>query len=557
MRPARCAAALAALALLGPAPAGDAAAGPVVRTDAGSVRGTAEGGLRLFRAIPYAAPPVGAHRWAAPRPAAPWQGVRDATRPGPLCPQVPNPYARISSVREDCLVLNVTAPSGGERRPVLVWIHGDGTVGGGRFFDGRRLAERGLVVVTVNYRLGVFGGFAHPGLRGSGTFGLQDQQEALRWVRRNAAAFGGDPERVTVAGSSFGAAAITGHLTAPGSRGLFRQAVLSSGEGMMDMPAATMGEGVPAYPWYTWRTVREMEQTGRETAAALGCGQPDTARALECLRAVPVGRVLGVPYVMNAFQAFAYGGEVLPELPPRALAAGRFARVPVLSGATRDEHRLFAGLMYDAAGKPLTGDGYAALLRTAFGAARAPAVRAEYPDGGSVPPAHAWAAAVTDRMWARGTFAQHLALARHVPTYAYEFADRNAPWYLPSAGPFDFGAYHAGDTPYLFEEAEARRRFTPAQARLADAMAGYWAAFARAGTPAAAGLPRWPAFDPGAGVPHTQSLAPERVGPVDYAREHRLAFWKQLEQPRGLSDPQDDGRSATPGTAPRRVAEGP
>ncbi|MEV4196540.1 hypothetical protein AB0J65_34915, partial [Streptomyces toxytricini] len=157
------------------------------------------------------------------------------------------------------------------------------------------------------------------------------------------------------------------------------------------------------------------------------------------------------------------------------------------------------------------------------------------PDGGSVPPVHAWAAAVTDRMSARGTFAQHLALARHVPTEAYEFADRDAPWYLSAAEPFDFGACHAGDTPYLSEEAEARRRFTPAQAR----------------------LPRWPAFEPGAGVPYTQSPAPGRIGPVDYAREHRLAFWAQSERPWGLPDPTDHGRSAAPGTAPRRVAEGP
>ncbi|MGW0362764.1 carboxylesterase/lipase family protein [Streptomyces sp. NPDC002990] len=512
-----------------PAPDGAEAPG-VVRTDAGQVRGVVAHGFRVFQGVPYAAAPVGQHRWAAPREAPPWKGVRDATKPGPLCPQVPNPYAQISSLEEDCLALNVTTASGtrsGERRPVLVWIHGDGTVGGGSFFDGRRLAARGLVVVTVNYRLGVFGGFAHRGLPGSGTYGLQDQQAALRWVRRNAAAFGGDPGRVTVAGSSFGAAAIAGHLTSPGARGLFQRAVLASGEGMTDMPAGAMGPGVPAYPWYTWRTTREMQDTGAETASALGCGGRDPAGTLACLRAVPVKRVLEVPYVMNAFQAFAFGNEVLPELPEEALRAGRFARIPLLSGATRDEHRLFAGLTYDAAGKKLSEQQYDALLDTAFGA-RAPRVRAEYPVKSFPSPALAWAAVITDRMWARGTYAQHTAFGRYAPTYAYEFADRQAPMYLPSTGPFDFGAYHGSDTPYVFEDKDAQSRFTQAQVRLSQTMADYWAGFARSGVPAAVGRPPWPRFVPGSRTPYTQSLAPGRIGPVDYSAEHRLPFWEGL-----------------------------
>lgn len=504
----------------------------VVHTDTGAVRGALSAGHRIFQGIPYAGPPTGEHRWASPRPVQPWRDVKDVTKPGPLCPQIPSQHGDISSLEEDCLVLNVTTPARsaqGREAPVLVWIHGDGTIGGGEFFDARRLADRGLVVVTVNYRLGVFGGFAHDGLAGSGTFGLQDQQAALRWVARNAAAFGGDPGHVTVAGSSFGATAIVGHLTSPTARGLFHRAVLSSGEGTMDMPAGMMGPQVPAYRWYTWRTLRELRDTGRDTAAALGCADPDPARALSCLRALPVRRILDVPYVMNAFQAFAFGEGVLPELPEKALRQGRFHRVPVLSGATRDEHRLFVGLMWDAAGDRLGEEEYEGLVATAFGEEHKATVLAEYPVTDFPSPALAWATLVTDRMWARGTYAQHTALGRHVPVYAYEFADRDAPMYLPVRdGDFDFGAYHASDTPYVFEDEAARRLFTPAQARLADTITDHWAAFAATGRPDRRGLAPWPRFVPGSGVPYTRSLAPDAVAPVDYAAIHNLDFWHRL-----------------------------
>lgn len=524
---------VAALAAIpGAAPPGASAATPrqslTVTTESGQVRGTQTGDQRLFHGIPYAGPPTGDHRWAPPRPVRPWPGVKDATAPGPLCPQVPSAYAPISSLEEDCLVLNITTPTAaGTPRPVLVWVHGDGSVGGGEFFGARHLVDRGLVVVTINYRLGIFGGYAQRGLPGSGTFGLQDQQAALRWVQRNARAFGGDPRRVTVAGSSFGASAIVGHLTSPGARGLFQRAVLASGEGMMDMPAGAMGPEVPAYPWFVWRTEREMRDLSTEMTSSLGCAARNAAETLRCLRAVPVRKILQVPHIMNAFQAFGYGNEVLPQLPPTALDAGRLHRVPVLSGATLDEHRTFVGLLYDAVGRPFTVDDYDRALTTAFGKDAATVARA-YPLGDYPSPGLAWATVVTDRMWALGTDAQHTTLAHHTPLYAYEFADRDAPMYLPLPGTFDFGAYHAGDTPYVFDDEDARKHFTPAQQRLSDTMTDFWAAFARSGAPTGQELPSWPRYRPGGGTPHTQSLAPDAIGPVDYAQEHNLDFWHRL-----------------------------
>ncbi|MEU7893271.1 carboxylesterase family protein [Nonomuraea sp. NPDC049152] len=481
----------------------------VVRTDTGAVRGVVTGQHRLFQGIPYAT----AGRWESPRPAKSWTGVKDATKPGAMCPQVGSVYAPISSTNEDCLVLNVTTPSEpGGKRPVMVWIHGDGAVGAGHFSDARKLASRGVVVVTINYRLGVFSGFGYPGLKNSGTYGLQDQQEALRWVKRNARAFGGDPSNVTAFGVSFGALAIGGHLTSPGAEGLFQRVAMQSGETMMDMPAGSMVPGLPAAPTFAWRSAKDAEAVGQVYAEKLGCAD------LACLRALPVKKILEVPQIMNAFQVYAYGNRVLPELPSKAIREGRFHRLPVLAGATRDEHRIFVGMSYDVAGKPVTAEQYGTLIKEAFGDDAGRVMR-EYPLSSYASPSLAWAAVMTDRLWARGTHEQNTLLARHAPVYGYEFADRKAPMFLPLEADFDWGAFHAGDLPYLFPEKKAL--LSPAQQKLSEQMIGYWTNFARTGSPNGPGLPAWRRLGRG-----TQSLAPGAIRPIDYAAEHRLGFWK-------------------------------
>src|SRR6516225_6806409 len=215
--------------------------GPVVRIGGGLVRGADNGGVSTFLGLPYAAPPTGNLRWRPPQPASSWSGVRDATQFGPSCPQAltRNPLLPPGPISEDCLYLNVYAPPVGSNdqggRPVLVWIHGGGLVqDGARDYDGSKLAAAGAVVVTINYRLGALGFLAHPALASrpggaAGNYGLMDQQAALRWVQRNIARFGGDPDNVTIAGQSAGGLSVLAQMVSPGARGLFQRAIVQSG----------------------------------------------------------------------------------------------------------------------------------------------------------------------------------------------------------------------------------------------------------------------------------------------------------------------------------------
>lgn len=500
----------------------------IVRTDAGPVRGIVAADHHRFLGIPYAAPPVGAGRWRAPTPAAPWSAPLDATRPGSPCPQAAAAVAEVSSTDEDCLSLNVTTPRGGDParpRPVMVWLHGGGGANGaGHFFDPRRLVIEGdVVVVTVNYRLGIFGAFGYPGLSGSGTFGLQDQQAALRWVQRNAAAFGGDPDNVTLFGESYGALATTAHLVSPSAAGLFHQAIIQSGLALIDYPPGTLLPGQPAID-AMWTSPAEGAELGTFAAAELGCAEPATA--LACLRALPVAALLPMT---SLFTRYTYGTDLLPEDPVQALRAGRFHPVPVISGATRDEARLFVALYFDAAGQPVTADGYGALLAEAFGLS-APAVAERYPLTAYESPSLAWAAVVTDRVWALRTMEQHRLLAAQTPTYAYQFADRDAPPIVPFPSGFPPGAHHSAEVAYQFDLPGTTDARSPTQRSLAVQMNRYWANFAATGDPNGGGLPRWPPFEPPATPPAVLSLAPGpgAIAVIDYGADHQLDFWRSI-----------------------------
>ena len=493
----------------------------IVQTDVGWVRGDVTTTLRRFQGIPYAAPPTDSLRWQAPQPALGWQGVRDDTQPCSACPQQPTSYANIRSTNEDCLFLNVTTPreaTAGDRKPVMVWIHGDGSVGAGHLFDPARLVTVGdVVVVTINYRLGIFGGFGYPGLNGSGAFGLQDQQAALRWVQRNIARFGGDPANVTLFGVSYGALSASAQLLSPAAKGLFHKVILQSGFALMDMPAGSMMPDMEAMPWFGWRSREEIEQLGVHVAQQLK--RPD----LVALRQASVQELL--PF-LPLFQPYGYQTTVVPRVPDQALATGKFDQMPVLAGNTQDEHRTFVGLFRELAGQPVTKANYDSLLTVTFGK-QAGAVKKRYPLTAYASPAVAWATVLTDRMWARATFRQHELLSKYVPVYAYEFADRNAPSSLPFPKSIPPGAFHSGEVDYLFADQAFDAKLTPAQRQLSDRIVRYWTNFARSSNPNGSGLPNWKPFINHNNIPFVQWLSPgaNRIQGVEYAKAHQLDFW--------------------------------
>ncbi|WP_326561888.1 carboxylesterase/lipase family protein [Micromonospora sp. NBC_01796] len=520
---------------------GTASAGPpdagrdpaVVRTDSGSVRGVVADDHRSFLAIPYAAPPTGELRWKSPRPPANWTGVRDATVAGAACAQPAGIPMGRPSTAEDCLFVNVTTPARttGRRLPVMVWLHGGSLkYGAGDIYGAGSLAVRGdVVVVSVNYRLGMLGFLAHPALEAgasaSGNFGIEDQQAALRWVRRNATAFGGDPGNVTLFGESAGSFSTCAHLAAPASAGLFHRAIMQSGPCTAGWSPSTPSSLRP----------REMARNeGLSVARDLGCADPATAAS--CLRRTDVAELLDKSDRIEFGPVL--GGPVLPVDTARALAAGHFNRVPVIHGGNRDEERLRVWGMEvrgDNCGPgvpslpgrpnecPLTADQYRDELDELFGADAAK-VHRRYPSEAYQSPSVALGAVLTDQIWSRPILDTVKTLARHTPTYAYEFADDRAPFFVGAQEPgFPLGAFHTSELPYLFD-VDYAAPLSDAQARLAEQMIGYWTRFAHTGNPNGGGAPYWSEFS----GERVQSLAPGAVGPVDFGRAHRYDFWRSL-----------------------------
>ncbi|GHJ36184.1 carboxylesterase/lipase family protein [Streptomyces sp. TS71-3] len=508
----------------GPVAAGAVAAGrgTVVRTDGGLVRGTAAAdGYRSFQGIPYAAPPVGPLRWRPPLPARPWHGTRDATRPGDRCAQNADPLTGTArSTSEDCLYLNVAVPPRrpGERLPVLVWIHGGGlSSGAGSDQDPRRLAADGhVIVVTVNYRLGVFGFFGHSGLPGSGDFGIMDQRAALAWVGRNAARFGGDGHEVTVFGESGGGDSVCAQLASPAARGLFARAAIQSGTCTDTNAVDDLYPGAGAAT-ATWKPLDAVRSAGAGVAERLGCKE----RALPCLRAMSAEQLLSAPAVAAVYWSPAYGTPTLPRSPGRAIAAGDFAHVPVLEGTTRDEATLLVAAALGQIGTGTLHD----LLDRALGP-RAGEVAAAYPASRYGSPSLRWAAIVTDRAYACPNQRTEAVLASQVPTHAYEFADTHAPSTFDMEPPFPLGAYHGSDLPYVWDVPGRTALLSPAQRRLSGQMIRYLARFAATGDPNRPGLPHWPAVRGPA--PVLQRLAPPSDGgvhPATTAALHHCDLW--------------------------------
>ena len=477
--------------------AGSAAA--QVTTTGGLVTGTSsvDGHVRIFSGIPYAAPPVGDLRWRPPQPAAPWTGVRDAAKAGPACTQGQMfPDISFSEQSEDCLTLNVFAPAAakGGRLPVMVWIHGGGFQAGGGAeprHDGQAFARKGIVLVTINYRLGVFGFLAHPDLtkesdrRASGNYGMLDQVAALQWVRDNIAAFGGDPRNVTIFGESAGSFAVSGLIASPLAKGLFHKAIgesgafFSAGGGTLSLAA-----------------LAEAESVGTKFVVAAG------ADSIAALRAKPAQEVLALAQKTRQFFAPIVDGYFLPADVRSVYAAGSQNQVPLLAGWNADEMRAAVTLRPQ---KP-TAQSFTEETRKRFGA-HADAILKAYPAATDAEALESAAALGSDTFIGYATWKWielHSAPGR-VPVYRYSF-DRKIP--VPPgntvngvpATSADIGARHAGEIEYVFGSLALslpKVPFEAADRALSDAMTSYWANFARTGDPNGPGLPKWPRYDAG------------------------------------------------------------
>jgi para-nitrobenzyl esterase len=513
-----------ALAASGAAQAVPSAAGsPTVVTGDGAVRGVAVPGGFAFRGLPYAAAPTGNLRWRPPQHPARWRGIRDASQYGASCPQKPSLFVPPGPQSEDCLYLNVTTPTlrRDAKRPVLVWIHGGGlTEDGALNYDGTKLSANGIVVVTINYRLGVFGFLAHPALVSrpggpAGNYGLMDQQAALRWVKHEIAEFGGDPHNVTIAGQSAGGLSVLAQLVSRDARGLFDRAIVQSG-----------GFALNQVP------LADAESFGQTFADAVGCHD----QTAQCLRHAPADTLV------NAFPDAAIpgvvDGKVLTESVGTALAAGHFAHVPILNGMNHNEEWIFvAGLhlavsggMFVLAPAP-TPATYESVIASVLGvsAGRASAIAAEYPPGAYPAPTPDFSALlalstlVSDANFACPALQVDQWTARRVPTFAYEFDDDTSPQIFagPDLPPI---ATHSSEIQYVFDQPNAPHAtaLNPTQEALAASMRAAWASFATTGDPASAAVP-WPSFNAGSNVLSLASPQPQVVS--SFATAHHCAFW--------------------------------
>jgi para-nitrobenzyl esterase len=472
--------------------------GPTVTIEAGDIIGVAEEDVLAFKGIPYAAPPVGDLRWRAPQPVEPWVGVRDATEPGHDCMQIPfdNIVAPPGTTpSEDCLVLNVWRPAetSADPLPVMVWIHGGWYVNGGSSssgFDGSALARQGIVVVTINYRLGRFGFFAHPALLAAnegpvGNFGYMDQIAALQWVRDNIAAFGGDPGAVTVVGESAGGASVLHMLTSPAAKSLFNRAIVMSGGGRRAVAERRMTGGTAEAP-----SADMIDAAFAKTLGITGDGK----EALAALRALPAKAVLGdlnFPVLTKALLTQGTN-EFLPGTPmidgvivigrlETLVRGGAAASVPLIIGTTA----LDAPAFFPPRDHPFS-----------YFGPDAEAAAAAYNPGGELPMEVLLLRIAADMtMHEPARFVARAMTGAGNPTWLYRFT-------YVAEGNEDraIGAPHATELPYMFqtEERIAGDRMTDNDRQMERWFSTYIGNFIRTGDPNGSDLPPWPTFDPAA-----------------------------------------------------------
>lgn len=452
-----------------------------IKVDGGLIAGTTNsaGDVHVFKGVPFAAPPVGNLRWKAPQPVIAWQGVKkcDAFGASPMQGS-PVPFGPWSAeylipkepISEDCLYLNVwtAATTPKEKRPVIVWIYGGGFASGGAgcaIYDGEAMAKKGIVFVSVNYRVGVFGFFAHPELSkeapygASGNYGLLDQIEGLRWVQKNIAAFGGDPDNVTIAGQSAGSMSVNCLVASPLCKGLFKHAIAESGASFVTSPMRGTA------------TLKMAENDG----AKLGASIAD-------LRAMSAADLMKK---QTGFRSPIVDGYVLPQTISQIFAAGKQNDVDLLTGWNEDDGVIF--------GKPQTAEEYKKQAEKQYGADAARYLQ-HYPAGSDEEAATSQGKVSRDMIFGvqNYTWANVQASNGKHKVYLYYFTRK-----LPATGEYvKYGAFHTGEVAYAYNNLAFVKRcpWEPADHALATIMSGYWANFAKTGNPNGNGLPEWPAY---------------------------------------------------------------
>jgi para-nitrobenzyl esterase len=477
-------------------PSGDSAApgnDVVMVPSVGMIAGNKTATMRSFKGIPYAAPPVGPLRWKPPQKAAPRTGVLDATKFGSGCPQKMNSFG-MGSTSEDCLFLNVYAPTGSGPYPVMFWIHGGAFLNGeSNDYDPSKLVSQNVVVVTINYRLGMLGFLASSAIdNGAGTastnFGLLDQQLALQWVQDNIASFNGDKTNVTIFGESAGGFSVHSQLVMPNAHGLFQKAIVESG----------------AYGDTLTPTLATAQMQGDMFASGANCPNPCTA---DFLRGLSVSDVMTAQDSLKLQTVLpAQDGTVIPTGGVgMAFGSGAYEKVPMIEGSNHDEWALFVGLYVIQNKMKLTTQmDYETAAAATFGVSSGVAMTliANYPLANyMMNPNLALTAAGTDFVFACPSRTAARQFAPNKPTYAYEFSDQNAPELflpVPPADPsFQYHAAHASELQFIWNLGLA----TPSplmlsadEQALSTAMVGYWTQFAKTGDPNSSGSPMWPVY---------------------------------------------------------------
>ena len=547
-------------------------AAPAVTTPNGifpaqTYAGVAESGITDFLGIRFAAPPVGNLRFAPPAPPPAVAGTISAAAFGSPCPQSASPFGT-ESTNEDCLFLNVYVPGSGvsarNNLPVMVFFYGGAFVDGeGSIYDPSNMAIQGnVIVITVNYRLGILGYMASSALSAqsanhvSGNYGFEDQLFALQWVKQNIGAFGGNQNDVTIFGESAGAFSVCAAIVSPQGKGLFQRAISESGP---------CGEPLPS--------LAGAQTSGDAIVSTLGCAESSEASSVACLRSLPTAAILAEQSnitsaaSLTSLAAFFpnVDGVLIPQQPILSLALGAYNHVPIIEGTNHDEGRLFVALGFDlnpqvgtitAADYPIAIQGVAAALVTESSGLLATSsttsasssgsnaaevnlitqeILHQYPLANYAGPGEALGAVLTDGLFSCTANISNEIFSLSVPTYGYQFDDENAP--TPELPPvsFPYGATHTDELQFLFTLASTPSALSNAEESLAAVMQNYWTSFARNGTPNSLQTPAWAPFSIAAG--NVESLNTPRPGvEFGFASQHHCSFWIGVLEQTVLAD---------------------